>query len=308
MSNKERELNEALEKLNYENIMLKESKEYQIGKSFLALKKYFKKFDIKGIIKVLYKRNKQRIENRNLIVINRCENNTEYSSSNLEDKKIVIYSCITGDYDDILEPLYVPENIKYVLYTNSKEITSKNWEIRQIPEYIEKIGNNLLINRYIKMHPHELFKNEFDYSIYIDGNIKTISDVSSFVNKINNKTGLAIHRHYARDDIYMEVEACILYKKGSKEKLKTQAQNYKNEGMPAHFGLLECNVLVSDLKNETAKTIFDSWWDEFIKSESLRDQISLPYIIWKMGYKVDDIGCLGYNVYRNSKLRKVNHK
>ena len=307
MKESEKDLKRALEELNYEYIMLEESKEYTTGKKVINILKNIKKFNIRAIIKVFSKKRKNKIEDRKLKVY-RDWSNTEYDETPLMDKKIVVYSCITGDYDDILEPLYIPDNIKYVLYTNLKEITSKNWEVRPIPEDIEKIGNNILVNRYIKMHPHELFKNEFDYSIYIDGNIKTISDLSPFVRKINNTTGLAIHRHYARDDIYMEVETCILYKKGNKEKLMSQAQNYKNEGMPTHFGLLECNVLVSDLKNETAKKIFDNWWEEFIKSESLRDQISLPYIVWKMGYKVDDIGCLGYNVYKNPKLRRVSHK
>ncbi len=300
-------LNKALEELNKEYIMLEESKEYKIGKRFLEVLNYIRRLNIVAIIKMFSQRRKNKIEDKKLKVYKKWDY-TEYDERELQDKKIVVYSCITGDYDNILEPVYIPNNIKYVLYTNSEKVNSINWEIRKIPENIKKINNNILINRYIKMHPHELFKNEFDYSIYIDGNIKTISDLSPFINQINNKTGLAIHRHYARDDVYMEVDTCILYKKGNKEKLMNQAQSYKKEGMPTHFGLLECNVIVSDLKSESAKAILDSWWDEFIKSESFRDQISLPYIIWKMGYKIKDIGCLGYNVYKNPKLRRVSHK
>ena len=156
------------------------------------------------------------------------------------------------------------------------------------------------------MHPKELFEN-YDYTIYIDGNIRIISDISNFVRCTNEKTGLAFHRHYARNCVYREKEACKLYKKGNESKLQQQIQRYKDNGFPKEYGLLECNVIVTDLKNLNAINILNNWWDEFYLSESKRDQISLPYILWKLNYKMDDIGSLGNNVRENMKLEILNH-
>ena len=223
--------------------------------------------------------------------------------------KVVVYTCITGKYDDLIEPLIKVENIDYIAFTDIPECNSNIWEKREIPKHIADCNNNIFINRYIKFHLKELFKNsEYEYAIYIDGNIKVISDLTDFVYGINDKTGLAIHRHQYRDCLYDEIEVCRLIKKGNYKKMKEQKEKYKNEGFPKKFGLYECNVIVSDLKNENAREILDAWWDDFKNSESYRDQVSLPYVIWKKKYKFNDIGSLGNNVYKNPKIRIEDHK
>ena len=55
-----------------------------------------------------------------------------------------------------------------------------------------------MINRYIKLHPQEFFLNEYRYAIYIDGNIRVMSDLSPYTRKCNCKTGIAMHRHVQR--------------------------------------------------------------------------------------------------------------
>ena len=219
---------------------------------------------------------------------------------------MAIYTCITGDYDNVEEPLIMEEGCDYFLFTNNPNIKSDSWKIKPIPEEIQKIKNNAKINRYIKMHPKELFE-EYDYSIYIDGNIKLISTISQFVNQLNEKTGLAIHRHCTNVCVYDEVKDCRAYGKGDYSKLKKQVNRYRNEGFPKEYGMLECNVLVSDLKNNNAKMIFDEWWNEYLTSESMRDQIALPYVLWKKKIPVEEIGNLGENVNTNYAIKINSH-
>ena len=40
-------------------------------------------------------------------------------------------------------------------------------------------------------------------------------------------------------------------------------------------------IIITDLKNEEAKKFLNDWWNEFISTKSLRDQISLQYVVWK---------------------------
>ena len=49
------------------------------------------------------------------------------------------------------------------------------------------------------------------------------------------------------------------------------------------------------------------WWIEFNKSIVKRDQIVFPYILWKNGISINDIGCLGESVDRDGKFRKKVH-
>ena len=297
----------AIEKLNQEKKQILNSKQYKLGNSILEITENLKHFRFIDILKKVIYRHKMKVENRKLNKykkINNEESNNNYIS--VEDKKIVVYTCITGDYDEISEPLYHNNNVDYVIYTNSENIKVNEWKKRPIPENIEKMKDDVLINRYIKMHPKELF-NEYDYSIYIDGNVRTVSDISCFVNTINEKTGLSLHRHDSRNCIYQEAKVCTLYKKGNISKVKQQINKYKQEGFPPEYGLLQCNIIVNDLKNNHAEKILEEWWREFLKSESKRDQMSLPYVLWKQKYKVEDIGNLGNNVKNNSKIEIVMH-
>lgn len=86
----------------------------------------------------------------------------------------VIYTCITGGYDNLIEHNCINLNCDYVCFTDNptllKERKIGTWEIRPVKKITE---DNSLNNRWHKMHPHVLFPNYGD-SIYIDGNIDAI--------------------------------------------------------------------------------------------------------------------------------------
>lgn len=83
---------------------------------------------------------------------------------------------------------------------------------------------------------------------------------------------------------------------------------YYKEGFPQEYGLLECGIIVTDLHNDKAKTIYDEWWNEFMREQSGRDQLSIPYVLWKKGISPSEIGTLGNNLYFEPKFRIVPHK
>lgn len=288
------ELIKKIEELNLEIIDLKNSSEYKIGSDIVKAKKT----NIFKTIKKIIDRKKVAKYNAH----SELDNGYNTSETILSEKpKVAIYSCVTNGYDNIKEPFIKMENTDYYLFTDSDNITSGKWNIKQLTKETEKF-EGALKNRYIKMHPYELFK-EYDYAIYIDGNVKVMSDLTELVNSINEKTGISMHRHKLRNCIYDEIKVCKIRHKGNYEKLKEQAERYKKEGFPEKFGMLEATIIVTDLKNENGKMIYKNWWDELISSESLRDQISLPYILWKNNLQIQDIGNLGNNLYKNPKFR-----
>lgn len=229
-----------------------------------------------------------------------------YTLQSDENKKIAVYTCITGEYDNVCEPLIKESNCDYYLFTNNEKIKSMNWQIKEIPDNIKKLDNNILINRYIKMHPYELFP-QYDYCIYIDGNITIVSTISEFTNRISKNTGLAFHTHYNKDCTYDEIKTCEIVGKGNVKKLKEQEKKYRKEKFPEHYGLFECNVIISQISNKKGENILNKWWDEFKNSSSMRDQICLPYSLWKSGYKCSDIGIIDKNVFLNPKIRINKH-
>lgn len=307
-----------LEQLNLEYLECVGSPSYSMGRSFIKLRKKLKNLEFWAILRAGYKR----YYNRNALKKIKSKNNPggpNWNSDEWEkhldfgpaDKKIAIYTCVTGRYDKPLQPYLSFSNVDYIFFTDDHNLLKQEdslgkWIVKPIPEQLSKY-NNATINRYIKFHPFELFECDYDYAIYIDGNLQPVSDLSELVNWINSKVGLAFHEHSERNCIYEEIKVCKLFGKGNPQNLQKQGERYAQEKYPKENGLLECNVIVTDLKNARAKDILCQWWDEFMRSESGRDQIALPYILWKNQIPVLQVATLGHNVYRNPKIRKYDH-
>ena len=231
--------------------------------------------------------------------------NLEPFDKTAPEKRVVIYTCITGGYDHLTEPVFQKDNVDYVAFTDSESATSKTWNIRKIPEKL--LGNNnSYINRYIKLHPHEFFA-EYDYAIYIDGNVKVVTDITTLLSLINPKYGLATFRHCIRDCAYEEAKVCVFLNKGNKKQIKKQISRFEKEGFPHHFGLFECTLLFVKIGKES-QAIFEAWWNELDGSQSGRDQLALPYCIWKLGIKHEEIAVLGTNVWLSKKFTVYSHQ
>lgn len=226
----------------------------------------------------------------------------------IPNNRIVVYTCITGNYDNISLPYIKEENVDYILYTDNKNLKNNIWNVKQIPNSLKKLETHQLINRYIKLHPHELFKNKYDYAIYIDGNIKIMSTIKDLQFCINKKTGLAFHRHRTRNDVYNELVACKLIGRARATDCNKQIKNYQKMKLPKNFGLFECNAFIVDLNNKNCEKIFIDWWEDFFVEPTKRDQPSLIYSLWKNNFTSADVGVLGNDIYLNPKFRIGNHK
>ena len=42
-------------------------------------------------------------------------------------EKICVYTCITGNYDDLKEVKVKEDNIDYICFTNNKGLSSNSW-------------------------------------------------------------------------------------------------------------------------------------------------------------------------------------
>lgn len=220
-------------------------------------------------------------------------------------KKIAVYTCIMGGYDNLLDPYFKHSEVDFY-YFSDQDYKVLDWNRRTVPANIMELGDNVLINRYLKLHPYELFP-DYDYVIYIDGNIQVTSDLFGLTAALNDEIGIAMHKHYQRKDVYLEGEALQHVKRGNLEKVKYQMDKYRKEGFPQNFGLAEATIILSDPNNSYTRKIFDEWWKEFIATQSMRDQLSFPYIIWKLGISMDSVTTLGNDLRKSSKFRKIDH-
>ena len=67
---------------------------------------------------------------------------------------------------------------------------------------------------------------------------------------------------------------------GSADLIRGQMECYRREGFPERHGLVECRVMV--FKHTQRVIEFgNAWWAEQTRWSSW-DQLSLPYLLWKM--------------------------
>ncbi len=232
-----------------------------------------------------------------------------YATGEPEDRYHgIVYCCVTGNYDRPYNPILISNGLDYFAFTDNPDaVKGTHWQYKPIQmQENDSRGNG--INRYYKFHPYELFSGEYDYSIYIDGNVQIISDITCLYEVARKAPfGIAMHRHASRRCAYKDIKWCLLNHKGNPDGLEKQRENFLAEGFPEDYGLYEATIIVVDLHNEKGKKLLNEWWNEFLKSNSGRDQPALPYVIWKNGYKMDMIGSLGNNEYRNPKFRIFGH-
>ena len=204
----------------------------------------------------------------------------------LPNPKGVIYTCITGGYDNLIQHNCINQNFDYVCFTDNKELIKQKqagiWQIR--PLVFDKLDATRN-NRWHKTHPHILFP-EYDLSIYLDSNIDVLSP--KLFDSIKPDKKLQVPTHYARDCIYEEAKEAIKLRKESPANIEKMMGFLKKNHMPAHYGLNENNILIRQHKDKHVQKMMDEWWS-FIENYTKRDQLSFSFVLWKNGVKVDDI-------------------
>lgn len=196
------------------------------------------------------------------------------------NKKAVIYTCLTGGYDVLLEPTVIDNRFDYI-YFAPKRIPGvpSIWKYRNLNfDGLNKIE----LSRIYKIKPH-LVLDEYDYCLYMDANLQ-ITDKSIYdqiEGFIKSKVLWAAIKHPERDCIYQEGFAVVVSRKANYFRVKSFLRSLKKEGFPPHYGMVENGFTLRDLKHPIVKSICDTWWTVFIKSKTGRDQLCLPYVFWK---------------------------
>lgn len=284
-------LNNQCDRLNAERINLLSSPAYKIGRRLYKI----------PVIRFLYHILYGILKNKRRQLEDTIDTYLLQPADLAWRPKVAVYQAVIGNYDDIKSaPVLDSDIYNFFLFTDASG-EYENWAKMEIPDHIRNLSNPILVNRYLKMHPHELFP-DYDYVVYLDGNIQIVSDIRPMLRQVSSETGLAMHQHTFRDCIYDESKACIQEKKGNRTKINEQMERYFKEGFPHHWGMFECNVIIADLRNKKSEMILSSWWEEFLSRGSLRDQLSLPYILWKNGLHKESIGNFGLSFARNPKL------
>ncbi len=215
-------------------------------------------------------------------------------------KNKVVYTCITGGYDQVQKHEYVNPKWDYILFTDDKKLIKQgsiyHWQVRK---NIFNKRDNSRNSRYEKINPHAVLAS-YEYSLYIDASyiVKNINVFEIIDRLIKDNILIAIPPHYERNCIYDEAEIIKEYRIDYTKLVDKQMAILRKNNYPEQNGLFE-NCMIFRRHNDLKLIEAEKLWWQMVLDYSRRDQLSAVYAFWKNNIKIEALfEEKGYN--RNS--------
>jgi hypothetical protein len=195
--------------------------------------------------------------------------------------RLVVYSTLFGDYDELFVPSReIAQGCDFVLFTDQLNVPPP-W--RRGPVCFAGASNTLR-SRFHKLLPHRLFP-QYEWSLYVDANVDLGVIPGDFLARHRSLgPDFFVFRHPKRASIVEELGACIEGRKDSGERMTRQVAHYLESGFRHAFPLTENNILLRRHNDPALAELSEAWWDE-VRARSVRDQLSLPYVVEKQNYR-----------------------
>jgi hypothetical protein len=190
-----------------------------------------------------------------------------------------------GGYDRVFPPLVREPGVDHVILTDDPSLKVPGWRSHVMD--MTAFASARAANRYGKMLVHRLLRG-YDASLYVDGNVRLLGASGTLLKDFAEAdVALRLFRHPLRRKVADEIDACIdTGKVAAAAPLEAELAAYRADGFADDMGLVEATIL---LKNHSAPGLDAAmalWWTQF-ERHGTRDQISLPYVLWKSGVSHD---------------------
>lgn len=219
----------------------------------------------------------------------------------MNEYKVCVYTCITGDYDSLKE-IKKEKDVDYLCFTNNRNITSDSWEVI----YIKDTDiDNITLARKNKILMNDYIKENYDLCIWIDGATVIRGNILEFLKsqcKLE-KYDMTVFNHSVRNCVYDEAVKIVEFRKESSDKVKRTVDFLNKRNYPKNNGLTETTVLIRKTHSETVNRTMSLWFD-LLSEYSIRDQLTFDYAVFETGLKINR---LDLNVFNNEWFGWIKH-
>ena len=188
--------------------------------------------------------------------------------------------------NDTLKPAPRFKGWDAVLITDHHYPNAKGWIVNKV-----KSDNPLVDSRYYKWLTHKTLPS-YTTICYMDASMVLKQEPPSV------ETWFA---HPARINVKQESDRILKLNKASKETIDSQLEFYKSQSFPDTQGLYQNGFFVRHHNTETNELCEKVY--EIVQLYSNRDQIALPFALFKLNYKLNNIQS-GASSYKYIKLHK----
>jgi hypothetical protein len=210
-------------------------------------------------------------------------------------KRFLVLTSITGKKDVLNDPQVVYDNCDYIAYVDFSYET-KIWQQRKAISFSS-------IDYYQNRRNAKVYKilstvhfPDYEYILWVDGNHTLKINPEEILQEYGADHDLYLFKHPDRTCLYEEMKTVAVCGLDSRSNIKEQQKFYKRDCMPDQYGLYESPTFMT--KNTPASRQLQLMWWEQICRFSSRDQISLPYCLWKMQDQIKIAVLKGFaNIY-----------
>ncbi len=196
-------------------------------------------------------------------------------------KKIAIITATAGDGRlNLSVPTVIHKNADYFAFVD-KPFNCRVWNTRLLPDFtIDSKYKNRRIAKTPKILP-ELFLPEYDYYFWVDCTHDVVMDPEKIIKEYMKDSDIAVFKHTTRNCIYEEAKVLKELNYDYHHNIDNQIQFCRMLEYPENNGLYELSTFVRKC-TENIRTLNLMWWENICRYSS-RDQISLPFCLWKTG-------------------------
>ena len=235
---------------------------------------------------------------------NKKANNFPLDLVAFDGKKVAVYTVLFGNCDKIKHINFLSKYCDFYIFTDQVVPSDSGW-VKKDYNFPPDINTNVLKNRYLKMHPHEIFP-DYEYSIYLDAVIVIELDIFRLLSRLGSKK-IGMFKHYAGVScLYDEAERLKRIGKVDVEETNRMMKRYHNEGFPSNFGFFECTIIVQKINDKDNVMLMNCWWKEFTENVK-RDQLSFMYSLWKCGFDDSYVASLGITFWVEPIVKGIAH-
>ena len=205
--------------------------------------------------------------------------------------RTVLYACTNLAYDQIFTPVAMTPGVDFVLFADRRPRFVRGWQWRPLPAETAGLSPTM-VNRFAKFFPHVIFP-EAEVSIYVDANTLMLADLTPLIEEFRvSGADIGLFPHKQRFDIAEEFEFARKVGKipaEDAEKGAAQLAHYRAEGLPDDHLFTENAIIFRRHGNPALAAAMDLWWEQ-MATYTKRDQLSLPYVLYKSDLEDQALG------------------
>ena len=212
--------------------------------------------------------------------------------------KVIVYTALIGNLDRLWSVMPGSADVQHVAFVDEPKREVGLWG-GSPPNILPKTGgatarptweqqvvkpkwDDRRTARHYKTLPHRYLP-DADVSIWTDANVRMRMHPLELIKRYLKDHDLVTFTHWDRNCLYPEGAFCAKIGKDTRAVLEAQMARYRQEGMPGGWGLAATRVVIRR-NTERIRELDEAWWTE-IEHGSLRDQVSFPYVCWKLGMR-----------------------